>query len=977
MAPAESICSQVVTVASVQARPVIDGRLDEPAWREAPEHRLQYTYAGDKAIQAGTTFRLLHDGEALILGIVCQEPSIAELKRDAHESHAVYDDDCVEIFIDPSGQGELYFQYMVNSLGTIDRYVRTREGVRMLEQPTPGLTAKGQVGADNWRIEVRIPFVDLLGVDAALAAPPPAGGRAWGFNVVRNRHAGRSEMSSFMNQRSDWFNTELYARLAGLPSDFQQYRWAVRQGLGVRTERGEQGVRLAGEFAVENRTGKAESIMIAGGLTDASGAQTALAPMPQISIEAGAGASAPFSAALPGPGEYRLFAVLRRASDRTPVRVVARKVSVAASALRIVLERPSYRSAIFHTMDVKELALRVVRQHAVEWDRLRVALCDARERRVAHLEVRGAARDETPVALPIPKLGPGTYRIVAEAFLGEQAVDRAGTPLHVYGPCDFEVRVNERANIVVNGQEVFLVGFFGGHSYLDKVVDGAINYAACYTFIPELHFDDFYANAEIMTTSYPSPYMYYYQEKGGPERLQPLRAEKKKEFEEFARKWRNQEGVLGWYLADEPSPGRHAKEFLRDVYAAMRRGDPFHPCFISFNTPDLIDYYAGSFDVMGTHCYPGYGPRGMIRPMTMVADYVEGMRKASRGKIPFIFAPQLLLFGEPACPIPFREERCMTHLALIHGAKGIYWAYADDACHGHELRFGMPYLVREVKSLERFVLAPDVATLELKQPETNPVHCLAKTYDDCLTVLLANTSVDAVDYSFAVPQRFAGVREFRTVSEGRGLPVEDGVVRDRLGPYAVRILTTDARHPELATLDSIRAVLDREHQRLMQSGNLCYMGRGTTADSNGIKRYNYSMISGYFDRRRGWGFREFEGTWLKVTFATPETVGRVVLYSPDTGNVLYKHYSEKKMGSVLCDYTLSLQVDGKWIEVQGEPRERIVERTVRPGEFVYPLHYKHVERTHVLDPPVAKVTAVKLLKRTKSGMITAIMAYEQ
>jgi hypothetical protein len=95
-------------------RPGIDGRLDKPAWREAPRsHRFVDLVSGGPAILE-TRMASLWDDDFLYVAFWVGEPDVqARLtKRDS----LVWTENDVEVFI---GGEECYYEFEINALGTV------------------------------------------------------------------------------------------------------------------------------------------------------------------------------------------------------------------------------------------------------------------------------------------------------------------------------------------------------------------------------------------------------------------------------------------------------------------------------------------------------------------------------------------------------------------------------------------------------------------------------------------------------------------------------------------------------------------------------------------------------------------------------------------------------------------------------------------------------------------------------------------
>ena len=100
----------------------VDGKLDEPAWKQAEKHsgfsRIQIT-AGSKQVKAQTEFSVLMRGDRIYFGIKCDEPKMAEMED--RKSKSLWTDDGVEIFLAPSGLSTDYYQFRITA-GTTPGY---------------------------------------------------------------------------------------------------------------------------------------------------------------------------------------------------------------------------------------------------------------------------------------------------------------------------------------------------------------------------------------------------------------------------------------------------------------------------------------------------------------------------------------------------------------------------------------------------------------------------------------------------------------------------------------------------------------------------------------------------------------------------------------------------------------------------------------------------------------------------------------
>jgi hypothetical protein len=176
--------------------PSIDGRLDEAAWRAAPatEPFLDIEGPSRPAPRFGTTAKLLWDDRFLYVAAEMEEPDVSGTltARDA----VIFHDNDFEVFLDPDGDAENYFEIEINALGTVWDLFLPRAyrdgGTARNEWHASGLRSAVHVeGTLNrpqdrdrgWTVEMAIPWADLA-AEAGRRTPPAPGDR-WRINFSR------------------------------------------------------------------------------------------------------------------------------------------------------------------------------------------------------------------------------------------------------------------------------------------------------------------------------------------------------------------------------------------------------------------------------------------------------------------------------------------------------------------------------------------------------------------------------------------------------------------------------------------------------------------------------------------------------------------------------------------------------------------------------------------------------------------------
>ena len=138
--------------------PEIDGRLDEPCWNGTQS--LGFTGLRDTPLKNATTARLVYDAANLYVGIRCEEGDMANLRtawsHAEERDNAIWQDDCVEIFLDPLSRGTATGAHIaVNSAGV---WYDAWDGDRAWDCDVRNAVVK-EPGA--WTVEIAIPFDDL------------------------------------------------------------------------------------------------------------------------------------------------------------------------------------------------------------------------------------------------------------------------------------------------------------------------------------------------------------------------------------------------------------------------------------------------------------------------------------------------------------------------------------------------------------------------------------------------------------------------------------------------------------------------------------------------------------------------------------------------------------------------------------------------------------------------------------------------
>ncbi|MCC7492836.1 MAG: carbohydrate-binding family 9-like protein [Fimbriimonadaceae bacterium] len=155
---AASIPRPALRVPFLKQLPQIDGELDgDPGWAGAAMVTLTRSDGGSLP-QMPTQVRFALREQQLYVAFVCQEDRVSQLTASIREPDGpVWNDDCVEVFLDPGAGGKQYYQVAVNTLGTI-----ARRGPDGKVWPAPvRAAARVEPALKRWVAELAIPVANL------------------------------------------------------------------------------------------------------------------------------------------------------------------------------------------------------------------------------------------------------------------------------------------------------------------------------------------------------------------------------------------------------------------------------------------------------------------------------------------------------------------------------------------------------------------------------------------------------------------------------------------------------------------------------------------------------------------------------------------------------------------------------------------------------------------------------------------------
>ena len=167
----------------------IDGKLDEPLWKNAAScSRFKENYKSGSPI-AATYARIFYTETGLFIAFECTEKYMGKMKI-MSDPEQIWNGEVVEVFLLPTSKMDTFMQFSVNPNGLGKELIHRGDQGTDLNWKTAWKYAAAK-GADGWNVEIFIPW-DSLGLSKA-----PTPGTEWNADFFRERYSSGSELSAW------------------------------------------------------------------------------------------------------------------------------------------------------------------------------------------------------------------------------------------------------------------------------------------------------------------------------------------------------------------------------------------------------------------------------------------------------------------------------------------------------------------------------------------------------------------------------------------------------------------------------------------------------------------------------------------------------------------------------------------------------------------------------------------------------------
>jgi hypothetical protein len=347
---------------------------------------------------------------------------------------------------------------------------------------------------------------------------------------------------------------------------------------------------------------------------------------------------------------------------------------------------------------------------------------------------------------------------------------------------------------------------------------------------------------------------------------------------------RDEPGLLGYYVADEPEINNFRAEYLESLYRLLCELDPYHPVIITNDMLEGIEKFGyRACDILNPDPYspkPGAVP-GFMEKVAAVWQPGQAVMLTpwqSAGHTHFTSD-----YGRDP-PYPYRVTRGQYLAAIAYGCRGFTGYTGDFFLPEPVLRFGLPHVWREVRFLEPAMAAPPPGTPPAIEPGRDTAGWIRRCGEHVYAILV-NSGPDrkiTVRHQWLAP-----VSQLVVASEGRVIDLQDGAFTDELAEGAARLYTTDPRARNLPTTAEVERQIAEAQRALVKPGNLLHASRGVRARASDgffapwFSQYYYYAINGVTDDI-GWQVTHAElPQWLELALPGETAIGRVVVYTPN------------------------------------------------------------------------------------------------
>ena len=782
----------------------LDGKLDEEIWKKGKIFTNFYLISSEKLSPIQTKVIFNYDQDNLYFAFVCDEPNISKLKNEIKEnSLRVYRDDSVEIMLDSDNNKGDYYHFLFNPSGYYGVEFRTQSGFVGSEVKGFKLYTGSLIEKDKWIVEIIIPYSSLTfeRIKETIS-----------LNFARNRRVDlETREESSIADKGQFHNPFVFKTVKLENVDLTLYAIEFKDIEIVDTEKKDEKIAVKLKGNLKNLSKKERKI-------DLEVYEEKLGVLGKLSLDIlpEKDKEVVLNINVPEAKEYKFGIDIKDNRKTIYSSIFPAKITYVPISLELL--KPFYRNSIYSTQKIDEIIVNVkigLKEEEIKGINTEVSIIGSDNKIIA--KKIDTAKKETKFNLKIPDLKEGEYRVVGKMIKDGKVIYETSIPLYKLPPAKGnEVYVDENLNLVLNGKVIMPIIWWAGSPPEEIAKTGADGIICGIGNLDELKSLGQFGEVMLFWGADQKKYF---------EGKDTLSEEAINVITQRINSIKDHPAFLFLYLVDEPEVRNISPNLLREAYELIKKIDPYHPVQITNNTIKGIETYIECADLFLPDPYVCPLIDGSLtRPMTYIISFMEEIKRAGKGKKFIGITPQVFDYGKVYASKPpystrnnrpptFVEERCMNYLGIVYGAKGFnYYVYGKRE-EGHwgavnipDLRVGMPYLIKEKKSLSDVILlGKDIK--EKVKIEDKRIHYSVKELNGKIYIIAVNVEPVELSVEIKIPEN---VKKLKVISEKREIEVKNGIFIDKFIPYEVHIYTDNLKFQDLIDLKKVEEEIKKE-----------------------------------------------------------------------------------------------------------------------------------------------------------------------
>ena len=213
--------TKVFNITRTDNPPRLDGRLDDPAWKNAnwTDDFLQQEPDRFAAPTENTVLKMLYENEALYIGIRCYDSEPGLIKTTLRRRDESPPADWIIVELDSRNDNQTAFLFKLNAGGLMRDVYMYDDGNQLDDSWDAVWEGKAAVDDSGWVAEMKIPFTALRF--------PPLEKQTWGLSVRRNIHRKNEELSWVVFPREDNGYVSNFGELRGIENIPQPFNLEI------------------------------------------------------------------------------------------------------------------------------------------------------------------------------------------------------------------------------------------------------------------------------------------------------------------------------------------------------------------------------------------------------------------------------------------------------------------------------------------------------------------------------------------------------------------------------------------------------------------------------------------------------------------------------------------------------------------------------------------------------------------------------